>query len=108
MTDVLADACTLLATTKPVFGKDGRRMEDAERVYHSFREAFGSDAGQRVLAWIAQEGGLLMTNEAGQSEDTAQFMAGKRYMAQWILNLYAAKPPKPQPEKKVVSPLDRK
>lgn len=102
VSDPLAEAFVLLATTKPV------KLEDPAHVYHSFRETFDSPPGRRVLAWMWQESGSLSGNDGLLSDDQARFNAGKRCMAQWILALYASAPAKPKPEPKPVSPLDRR
>jgi hypothetical protein len=101
LSDAIADAYALLFETKSAAACD------ADHVYKSFRATFDTPDGQRVLAWICREAGLMIgLNEGMAPEEIRQDYAGRRHMVQWILK-HSAIPPAKVERQDPVSPLDR-
>ncbi|MGI9493091.1 MAG: hypothetical protein ACR2QF_11895 [Geminicoccaceae bacterium] len=103
MSDSLADAFSLVMVgTKSVVD------EDPAYVYRSFRDTFETDAGQRVLAWLAREAGMFSLNENVLPAEMMREYAGRRHIVHWILKHYALEPAKPEKPAKPVPPLERR
>lgn len=100
--DDLASGFAHVATLKPV------TAEDPAHVSRSFRDVFGSSAGQRVLGWIVQEGGIFPPAEEFVDEARLRSLAGRRYLALWILRHFSIPPPEPKKPEPEVKPLDRR